>query len=73
MLDKLHTTFHSIKFFKVQIEVINLAILCQLFETRNHLVLHPVLIFEVVFVLLTTLHLNDSLKSANDLLVAGLS
>jgi hypothetical protein len=24
-------------------------------------------------VLLTTLHLNDSLKSANDLLVAGLS
>ena len=73
MLVKLHATFHSIKFFKVQIEVINLAILCQLFETRSQLVLHPVLIFEVVFVLLTTLHLNYSLKSANDLLVAGLS
>ena len=73
MLDKLHTTFHSIKFFKVQIEVINLAILCQLFETGNQLVLHPVLIFTEIFVLLTTLYLNDSLKSANNLLVAGLS
>jgi hypothetical protein len=72
-LSELLATFHRVQLFKVQIEIFNLAILCQLFQTNDQLINHLILAPEVLFALLTALNLNNSLEPSDNFLVAGLT